>query len=732
MVNKRIINVRPLCVAFVGLMLGILSFYGWISIKYNIKYASAYFVFGVIFFVLALTFLFLGIFFKKNKYLKLLSKHVISFVLFITFMFVGFFVCEIKVNKILNVKHFESQHLVYGKVESISEKENYTKLSLNKVVIDDKTELNGTLIVNVFSTFSNSKINLKIGDEITFQGSLNITPFKTDKINLNKYANGVIYTTSINTNEINKITNSANFLDEIRQSVNDTLHKNMNPENANIASGMLLGDRTNMDEDLQDSFTVAGVVHILAVSGLHIGFLVGLLLGICKLCKIKLKYSVIIIALVLFFYCALCNFTSSVLRASIMALVLLFSRLLGERYDALSSLSLAGICILLVFPLNLFGIGFQLSFMCVFSIITLAPTLTKLLTKIKLPSFIANTLSISVCINLAVFPMCANAFNSVSLVGILSNIFIIPLMSVTYPVLFLTTCFSLIFKFVSFTLALPNLLIHFMKLLTQLFSKISLLNFKMFNLGYLIVFFVILFGLVLQYLMVNKQVKGLICGGLFVSILAMFISGSTPKVYNLNTFHSTNQYNNESAVLTTENNKIILIEFDKYTTENLLNKMKVREINYWIVYSFSLNKISDYVKICEDYNIKTVIIPNNEGYDDYTLKALKQKVNVECLNAFKHYNEFNVNFTICNNKVLGVHLQLGQTELLFVDNLTENQFLRLNECDISDLDYLITNTVPVDLRLINFKIKNVVCSNYAEEDVNDIFLPYDTNYVIKL
>ena len=111
---------------------------------------------------------------------------------------------------------------------------------------------------------------------------------------------------------------------------------------------MLFGGKQGLSDELKDMFSYSGISHILAVSGLHIGVLVSLIYYCLKKIKLNKFVKLILLATVLIFYSYLCDFTPSVCRASIMAVILCLCDLYKIQYDALSSLSIAGIIILLL------------------------------------------------------------------------------------------------------------------------------------------------------------------------------------------------------------------------------------------------------------------------------------------------------------------------------------------------------------------------------------------------
>ena len=141
---------------------------------------------------------------------------------------------------------------------------------------------------------------------------------------------------------------------------------------------MILGDRSKIPSGLRSLFIQTGTMHILAISGLHIGivaFILDLLLKALRIRR-RLRFSAIILLLV--FYCLLTGARPSVIRATIMAIVLLAGFLLRRENQISHSLALAGLIILIANPRQLFNLGFQLSFLSVISIVYFSPVIKNL------------------------------------------------------------------------------------------------------------------------------------------------------------------------------------------------------------------------------------------------------------------------------------------------------------------------------------------------------------------
>ena len=208
--------------------------------------------------------------------------------------------------------------------------------------------------------------------------------------------------------------------------------------NADLMYAMLLGDRSTLDGDISESFSLTGLAHVLSVSGLHVGILVGFLMWLLKFLRVNRRRQVPIIAAVLAVYCYLCGFRYSILRASIMFLVLAVRRAFLRSNDLLSSVSLAGIVVLVLFPFSINSASFQLSFACMLGIALFALPLSNFFEKkAKLPHWLASAFSMYFATFLGCLPLMIKYFGFVSVVGVFTNLLFLPLMVLAFQISFL-------------------------------------------------------------------------------------------------------------------------------------------------------------------------------------------------------------------------------------------------------------------------------------------------------
>lgn len=198
------------------------------------------------------------------------------------------------------------------------------------------------------------------------------------------------------------------------------------PAHPDVASALLLGSRlSRMDAEILSQFRAAGIAHLLAVSGLHVGILAAALLLLLRLIRpLWLRFSAFLALLAA--YAALTAFSPSVLRASIMLLCVLPAAPLRRRPDLPSSLSLAFVLVLLAQPFALGTAGFQLSFAAMLGLTLLAPVL-------RVPFSVlgdraASGLSGSIAVLVSTIPPIASFFGKLPLASVAANLIILPLL----------------------------------------------------------------------------------------------------------------------------------------------------------------------------------------------------------------------------------------------------------------------------------------------------------------
>lgn len=169
------------------------------------------------------------------------------------------------------------------------------------------------------------------------------------------------------------------YIDRFRSAWIDFYENALPEDEAGIVISMLLGEKAYMDTEVKERYQRCGIAHILAISGLHISLL-GMSLYRILLASGRYRQTACIVTILfLVFYGIFTGFSVSATRAILMALVMLSGEILGYAYDLLSGLSFAALCILIPAPMQLFDMGFQLSFLAVVGIAVFYPGIKNVL-----------------------------------------------------------------------------------------------------------------------------------------------------------------------------------------------------------------------------------------------------------------------------------------------------------------------------------------------------------------
>lgn len=220
------------------------------------------------------------------------------------------------------------------------------------------------------------------------------------------------------------------FAARLRNTIKTRLSQLLPDDVAAFSRALLLGDTTKLSYETETALKVSGIRHIAAVSGMHVMILYGLI----SMLTLRNRFGTALAAFpILFLFAALAGFSPSVCRASVMAGMMLLAQLLDHQYDPPTALAAASFVMLLVNPLVITSVGFQLSVSCVIGIQLFQPKISAWLKDhlgdSKGKSILARgkrwfISSVSVTLSTMIFttPLCAYYFGMVSLIGVVTNL----------------------------------------------------------------------------------------------------------------------------------------------------------------------------------------------------------------------------------------------------------------------------------------------------------------------
>ena len=223
---------------------------------------------------------------------------------------------------------------------------------------------------------------------------------------------------------------SVSFADKIKQKRLDLLFRidksSLQPQNKAILKGIILADRTEIDQEIINHFSKTGLIHILAISGSHMAIIFLMILFVLNpIFSVKYRNIPIYISLAAIWgFAIFIDYGNSVVRSCIMITVYYIMIFLQRKPNLLHSLALAGMMILSIDTQQLFDVGFQLSFLAVFGIFWLYKPITNHYKPLKNRAirFILNTFSLSLAAQLTTLPLILFYFHQFSIMSVFINV----------------------------------------------------------------------------------------------------------------------------------------------------------------------------------------------------------------------------------------------------------------------------------------------------------------------
>lgn len=322
---------------------------------------------------------------------------------------------------------------VYSRPTTFGLKQTF-EFQVDRIEVDDQWQKTaGKILVNYFSP-----MELRYGDHLILEGTL----FKAfhspqDRFSYQQYLedHGLVLILSVGKKRMVQILSRDRgawwvaMAIKIRHRFKSVLATYLEPQETSMIQAMALGDRSFLTKDMYALFSKTGTSHILAISGMNMTLISTMVLFMLKVLRVARSGQFILTTIFLFAYALLAGWTASVVRSVLMAAVFLSSFCLEFDVDTANSLGLAALVLFLLNPLNLFDIGFQLSFICVTIIIHLHPLVQPTIQHIK--ARVLKYLLYAMCVSLVAWVgitgIIAYEYDIVSPIAIVANIFVVPL-----------------------------------------------------------------------------------------------------------------------------------------------------------------------------------------------------------------------------------------------------------------------------------------------------------------
>ena len=669
-----------------------------ITIKRLICIASIGYILGIILrlYFSSITFLIalLCIFWLIKK-----DKKIIILLVFVILSFIYIDILENEYNRIEN-KQIEEKAVI---ISDIQEKE-YKYIYEAKFLKNNKK-----VLISIKKSQQIDKINY--GDLIYLEGKLEIPKIATNYKGFDyrqylktKKIQGIVIADNV---KILKAKYKNNLIYQMQKKIKAIIKEKLPSETGDLLLAILLGDKKDLSEQIQINFKNSNLSHMLAVSGAHVSYIIIGLTYITQNSIMGKRKARVFCIFFLIIFMAITNFTPSVTRACIMAILTLVSEILYKKADIYTNISISALIILLYNPYSLLDLGFKLSFGGTIGIVIFMRFIKKKQEEPKLLNYIKQMALVSICANIIIIPIIMNNFNTVSLTFLVSNILASPILAIIVIVGFSIIIISIISHSLSNLLVfwlnpILNLLIKISSFCSKLpFAKILVVTPYIFNIifYYTIILYLVNYNKIKQF--IKKKTVILLSIILILSNFIFYILPQDLKIYFIDVGQG------DSTLIVTPSKKTILIDgggsesFDvgeKVLLPYLLDR-RIRKIDYIMISHFDTDHCKGIFTVIENLKVKNIIISKqaekSENYKKFKEIVANKKINIILVKAgdkikIDKYIYFKILFPTeklimqnpLNNNSIVSQLNYKSFKMLFtgdIEEIAEKEILNLQK-----------------------------------------------------
>ncbi|MBQ7668340.1 MAG: DNA internalization-related competence protein ComEC/Rec2 [Clostridia bacterium] len=582
-------------------------------------------------------------------------KNALKMVLIvIIFIFCGYFYTNLYTK---NHVYTDEVTNITGKVVNVTEKASYVETIV-------KTKKGKVLL--------KTQNLLKVGDKVKASVIGKIPEKARNKGNFDYrkylYSKGIFFVCELKSIEVEEGREPLFY--KLRRGLIDKINMRYPKEEASIVNAILLGDKNDLSDEVNEDFTKAGMVHLLVVSGAHIAFFILLVSKILKFLKISKRFHYGILIIFIIAYIIITGASASILRAGMVTILFLISKALKRQNDGITTMFLGAFLLLLFNPYTIYSIGFLLSFSGAFSILLFNKMVYE---KISfLPEFLRNTLSIALSVQIFTIPVIIYYFHTLYLAGIVTSIVAVPLTSAILS-LGVFSVIPVVGKFIAYA---NCVLIFTLRKVAEIFAGISFLTFKVSNRA------LICLLIIYVWFLLKKRYKKYVVILIALCIVITLLPGKL-EINTIDVGHG------DSIFIVTPNHKTILIDTgDKYISNGkeydkgsqnvvpyILSK-GYKTIDLLILTHMDSDHTGGVGSVLNELNVKKVAIGVNSG----NIEELKNVKTVELKSGMKFIVdkiEFSVllpneNFNVSeNNNSVVLKMKSKAITALFTGDLEE-------------------------------------------------------------
>lgn len=368
--------------------------------------------------------------------------------------------------------HYDKKTRLYAECETITTRDTTIKCS-GKILITAYRNVPSSL---QYGDQFITELSIILPDKRRNPGGFDYRAFLASK-NIFAIGKSVKYIKKTKENSGSLINRSIVY--PVKRFVRKSLESHIEKPALPLALAFLTGERGLIQDQIIENFKYSGALHILAVSGLHLGFVLLFLEMLFSMFRIPVKVRIVLEIAGLFLFTLITEIRASILRAFVMAALFLLGKLLKKRPDPLNIIGVAGIILLLIQPLWLFDTGFILSFSAVFSIIYFYPGLKKAVIRFslyprdKILKSIIDLTIVSVAAQIGTLPVTFRVFNTIPVLSPVVNLIAIPAAGFIVSLGLLTVIFSLFSGFIAGIYGLcTSFIIYFINWFTSVFAAV--------------------------------------------------------------------------------------------------------------------------------------------------------------------------------------------------------------------------------------------------------------------
>lgn len=431
---RKIVNFRPIVIGGICSVLGVIMAATFCRLSVIIVFIPI---------IIGAIVAFTAFLFNKNASILFYS---IAFILLYT---VSALRISVYVGQNVSAATFDKEVTFSGEVTDVlsyDEDKDISRVILKNVTADNIDFHGGNVLVSVSG-------GSEVGD--TFSVTAEITKIEFETVDTFYFPRGVFYKSS-RVLKTEKLSTGGGMFYVFRVGIKRIMRSNLSERSNGFVSSLILGDAGGIDEESYSNFQAAGVAHIFAVSGLHIGFLAALISFLLNLLNVRRLKNALIVLLITTIYAGICGFSVSSIRAVVTCFIYGVARSFGAKRDNLNAVFLSLIIVLSTYPSSLFSFGFLLSFSAVIGISCMRNNFISLFSFMN--EKVAGLFAVALSAFLSTAPIVATFSGSVSLITVLANVLLLPITSLIYYIAIISLIIVAIFPVFGFIFRLTEIL----------------------------------------------------------------------------------------------------------------------------------------------------------------------------------------------------------------------------------------------------------------------------------